>query len=126
MEATGNGAGLARLAGSVWWFWLLHGPRSEGRYWLDVARRANARSPISDSLMLRVLQGVCSLARNHGNYDEAITVGRESLRLARRIGNKPGEAMAEMGLGYVALAQGDYDFSEEISGRSLRALRRAR
>ena len=119
MEATGNGAGLARLAGSVWWFWLLHGPRSEGRYWLDVARRANARSPISDSLMLRVLQGVCSLARNHGNYDEAITVGRESLRLARRIGNKPGEAMAEMGLGYVALAQGDYDFSEEISGRAL-------
>jgi predicted ATPase/DNA-binding NarL/FixJ family response regulator len=120
MEATGNAAGLARLAGSVWWFWLLHGPRSEGRYWLDVARRAHTRSPIPDSLLLRVLQGVCSLARNHGDYDQAITVGQESLRLARQIGDKPAEAMAEMGLGYIALAQGDYDTSEEINERSLR------
>jgi predicted ATPase/DNA-binding CsgD family transcriptional regulator len=99
MEASGNGEGLARLAGSVWWYWLLHGPRSEGRYWLDVARRANARSPISEPLMLRVLQGVGSLAR--------------------KIGDKPAEAMALMGLGYVALAQGDYDASEEISEQSL-------
>src|SRR4029078_3831957 len=94
-------------------------PRSEGRYWLDVARRATARSPIADSLLLRVLQGVCSLARTHGDYDQPITVGQESLRLARKIADKPGEAMAEMGLGYIALAQGDYATSEEINERSL-------
>jgi predicted ATPase/DNA-binding CsgD family transcriptional regulator len=119
LDATGDSEGIARLAGAIWWFWLSHGPRSDGKRWLDRAESANGETLFAKTSRLWVMQGICILARNAGNYERAAAAARESLALAQELGDAKSAYMAAEYIGYVELAQGNYDHAQSHSRRAL-------
>jgi predicted ATPase/DNA-binding CsgD family transcriptional regulator len=119
LEESGNLGGLARVAGSAYWYWHLYGPRSEGLRWLRRARDAPANSLIDKQSRLWALDALGLLARNTGQLDEAMAAAEECQLLARELDDILAEATAAALIGYIALAQGAYDRAESFSRRSI-------
>ena len=86
------------LAGALAWFWLVHSHLSEGRGGLQKALRT--RGEASASARARALWGAELLARNLGDYDQAVALHEESLALRRELGERaprPGLAHSLVG-----------------------------
>ena len=82
----------ARLAGTLWLFWYMHGHVSEARRWLLRALDACPDEP-SES-RAKVLDGAGYLANEQGDRDEAISLLEASLSDAKRVGATSAAAIA--------------------------------
>ena len=114
MDKTGDDAGIARLTGAICWFLSREGHRSEGYRWLERASHPRAGGVIAPAVRMRVLQGVAILARNRGEYDEAIKAAQEVGAIAADIGDRMYQALSAGMLALIAQSQGDYDRSETL------------
>lgn len=81
-----------RLAAALPMFWWVRGHLSEGRDWLDQALSASADT--SRTLRAKALRGAGWLAALAGDLDGALAAGKESLALARQVGDTRGAARA--------------------------------
>lgn len=96
-----------RLAGALWRFWELRGHLTAGRAWLERALAAGAGAP--PRLRARLLTGAGALARDQGDYAQAVARDEAALELFRHLGDRPGVASLLTNLGNVALDRGEYD-----------------
>jgi non-specific serine/threonine protein kinase len=120
-EATEPGL---RLAGALFWFWLLRGHANEGRRWLE-AMLLLAGGSGRNQAYARALWAAGFLAVGQGD----IVVGRsrlgESLALFRELGDQEGTADSLLGLGRAAYFQGDYGAARSLFEDSLSISRAA-
>jgi tetratricopeptide (TPR) repeat protein len=106
----------ARLAGALWWFWVVRTHFSEGREWLDAfASRPDPSPPVR----ARVLNGAGYLARLQGEHERAATLCGEALTIWRKLGDERGTAWALNTLAFVSQAQGN---REQAFGRGEESL----
>ena len=97
---------LLRMAASLWRFWEIRGYISEGRAWLELALVSNPGAPAP--LHAHALRGVGSLARQHGDYQQARAMHEQSLALFQEIEDKLGIGRELDALGEIAHSLGDY------------------
>ena len=94
-----------RLAGTLWFYWLVFGLVLEGRDWLRRALEANpADTP--DRAVALWIDG--HLASVQGDLDAATARLEAALDLARDMGDEMTQARAIKRLGAVAMHRGDY------------------
>jgi predicted ATPase/DNA-binding CsgD family transcriptional regulator len=89
-----------RLCAGLWRFWFWRGHLTEGRSWLEQALTLS--QGVESSARAKVLGCAGFLASNQGDFTRAEALCEESLRLAQRLNDAPGQAMALMGLGHAA------------------------
>ena len=116
-------AGL-RLAGALWRFWLLHCHLGEGRQWLHRAVAGGdprpgegfeggpsletaPAPPNFQRAVARALTGAGELARYQGDFAAARSLGEESVRIWRTLGDRRGLAYGLTYLGMAVLGHGD-------------------
>jgi predicted ATPase len=117
----------ARLAITLWWFWLERGYLSEGRQRIEALLALdgpgvqpkevpNALPARSKAFLLRVA-GI--LAMVQGDHDHAVTRHEESMSVYREMGHKKGMSISLRELGLVAYEQGDYERAVRLHEQSL-------
>lgn len=111
-----------RLAGALWWFWLVRGHWSEGRDWLE--RMLEQSAPAV--LRVKVLAGAATLAHYQRDYARATVFSNESLALCRRLNDTLGIAHALSRLAEVARARGDYERAVALGEDSVALFQEAR
>ncbi len=114
----------ARLALSVWWFWIERGYLSDGRRWIEALLALDrAESPAGEALPARttayLIQVAGILAMAQGDHDRAVALHEEGLDVYREIGHKKGESASLRELGFVAYEQEDYERAVRLHERSL-------
>jgi DNA-binding CsgD family transcriptional regulator/tetratricopeptide (TPR) repeat protein len=65
------------------------------------------------------MEGLSLFARNAGHFDEATRAALEVQTLAQELGDEDREKMAVGWLGFIALAQGDYDRTERLAHQAI-------
>ncbi len=115
-----EGEAAARIAASIWSFWLLHGHLSEGRQWLD---RTLAELPVRTTLRAKVLRVTAIIAAHQGDSTRAKSLVEESLDVWRTLYDKKGIASTLSILGNGALREGDYEQATARYEESLPLLR---
>jgi tetratricopeptide (TPR) repeat protein len=121
-EVGGAEPGL-RLAGSLYWFWLMHGHVNEGRQWLEKALSNAAHT--SGPARAKGLMGAGSLARRQGDYKGAEGSLQASLVLFRESGDQWGIGFSLHHLGHVAEESDDYGKATVRFEDSIAAFRKA-
>jgi predicted ATPase/DNA-binding CsgD family transcriptional regulator len=119
LDKSGNLPELARLAGSAFWYWHEHGPRSDGLHWLRRGRQFTPATQRDKTARMWAMDALALLARNVGAFEEATSAGRECLSLAQELGDVLGESTALAMLGYIALAEGSYEQAESLQRRAI-------
>lgn len=107
------------MAGPLWWFWNTSGRVGEGRTWLSRVLAATTSEPtIARGLAVR---GAAALARNAGEFAEALKLGEESLAICRALGDERGMAAALNNLCITGTFSGDYEaaLSHGEEGRTI-------
>ncbi len=118
----GAEAGL-RLAGSLSWFWFMHGHMNEARQWLERALSAGTHG--SASARAKVLAGTGIIARRQGDYNRGQAALEESLILLRELGDHWGIGFSLHHLGHVADEAIGYGRAKALFQESLVAFRAA-
>lgn len=96
-----------QLAGALWWFWTTTDHQGEGRYWLSRLLEAAIGQDIEGPTLSRALSAAADLANKQDDVSTAERLARESLKLARELGDKPSIALASSRLGLSVLSQDD-------------------
>ncbi|HST03827.1 MAG TPA: tetratricopeptide repeat protein [Chloroflexia bacterium] len=107
----------ARLATSLWGFWLIHGYISEGRRWMDSLLAPERILP--PALRGRVLNGAGRLALRQGDYAAAETMLQTSLTIRHNLADTRGEMEVLANLGLAAIYQDDLVKAQSYFERSL-------
>jgi predicted ATPase/class 3 adenylate cyclase len=118
---SGHETELCHLAGLMFPFWEKHGYFSEGRRWLEAARKTTTLVP--PPIRSRVLYGLASLMLDQGDADQAEELHRESLALRRQLDNARDVAQSLAGLASATLRRGDLDQSAACLDESLNLFR---
>ena len=121
-NAGAEAGSFLRLAGSLFWFWNLHGHWSEGRRWLEQALAQSAASAQS-AARARALLGAGELAMLQGEFAAARIQAEESADIARALGNRQVLAYALNRLGNLAWIRGDHPRAQSWMKESLAIFR---
>jgi non-specific serine/threonine protein kinase len=102
-----------RVAGSLWWSWLLHDRWIETEEWLD-----NTLSPVRGATnrtraLARTLHGAGTTAAFRGKYARAQTYLDESLMVARELGDLELVLAGHSAFALLRQFQGDIDAAQE-------------
>jgi predicted ATPase len=108
----------ARLAGALMGFWWIHGHWREGLQWLEEMSTDDIRVP--PSTRAKVLNGAGVLAEALGHLGPASDLYAQSLALCDALDDRRGMCSALIGLGAVAMHQGDAIRARALLERSLR------
>jgi predicted ATPase/DNA-binding CsgD family transcriptional regulator len=118
---TGDGETALRLAGALWRFWWMRGYLDEGAGWLESALQyAEQATPPTRA---KALHGAGKLARERGEFEQAVELTQASLRLFRELGDRAGTALALNTLANAAGDRGHYSEALALYEESL-AIRR--
>jgi DNA-binding CsgD family transcriptional regulator/tetratricopeptide (TPR) repeat protein len=109
LDHVGDGEGLVRLTGSLWWMWHMQSQRHEARRWLERALDVACNLEVPSLVRARALHGAGVLARNQGDYARAFALASECLERSLQVGDQRGAALGHALFGQTALAQGDYE-----------------
>jgi len=93
-------------AGSIWRFWDVRGPITEGRRWLAQALQS-ADGPTRATA--KALDGAAALAEVQGDYREAERLATQALDLHRRFGDESRVIEALTELAWIAQVEGRHD-----------------
>ena len=100
-----------RLCSALYWFWNIHGYYREGRSFLE--RALALREGVTASVQVKVLYAASVLAITQDDFERAEELCRESLALARELGDASSKAAALLQLGFVAWARCKYAESRD-------------
>jgi len=114
---------VARLAGTLWRYWLERGHVGEGRTWLG--RVLAAPTEISPADRAKALRAAGTLAMWQSDLPAARGYHEESVGISRSMGNDLGAAASLSHLGIVTWRSGDTGTAKLLLEESL-AIRRAR
>ena len=95
-----------RLASALRTYWVLHGHWSEGREWLTQLLVLTEGE--GSEARVKALDRAGTLAGYQGDSALARRFYEEGLALARRLGDRAGEARCLVGLGNTLVAEGDF------------------
>lgn len=113
-----------RMSSSLWRFWFGRGYLSEGRSWLEGAL---SRTPAAPALLrASALNGLGVLARQQGDFTQALQCHQESLGIRRANGDLVGVAGALMNLGTDERNLGDLNGARERNEEGLAIYREMR
>lgn len=111
---TGRFTAALRLAASLWWFWVIRTPVSEGRQWIgEILRRTavgedHGGLAVDDArLQAKVLYAAAMVSYAAGDAEAAESQTEKCLELFRAAGDQRGEARALMAAALWALFKGD-------------------
>ena len=78
------------LVANLWLFWSIRGTLAEGRIWLDLAaNECNEKTGnVENGLAMDVLAGASELARNQGDFKQAIEWKKRVLEICRQSGDE--------------------------------------
>ncbi|HYP59093.1 MAG TPA: LuxR C-terminal-related transcriptional regulator [Thermomicrobiales bacterium] len=113
-DESGSVTELARMAGSVYRYWHVHGPRRDGLNLLRKAWQAESDTRRDKESRMWAMNGLSLFERNIGRFDKATEAALESHKMAQELGDILGESLALAMLAYVALAQGDYSRTDSL------------
>jgi predicted ATPase/DNA-binding SARP family transcriptional activator len=111
----------ARLAGSLYALWDLHGYYSEGRGWLAQVLAPGDQLPAA--VRARALLGSATLAVIQGDLEHAAGACEEAAALCRQLGDPAGLAHALQYLGLGAIFADDIDSAVALLEESLSSAR---
>jgi predicted ATPase/DNA-binding CsgD family transcriptional regulator len=110
-----------RLAGTLYWFWFLHGHWAEGRRRLEGAlARAAGGGPAP---LPKVLQGAMFFAWRQGDFGRAITLGERGLAVCAEQHDDRGRARLLTWLALSQLQQGGHRTAAALAEQSLAVAR---
>lgn len=109
LDKVSDGEGLLRVAGAADPLWNYRSSRSEGRRWLARALEQTREAAVPAEVRMRALHAAGYLARNQGDYRQAIAYGQEYLDVALAANHQLRAANSHSLLGYIASAQGEYE-----------------
>jgi predicted ATPase len=115
-EAAEANERLLALTADLWRFWWIRGHVSEGRRWLE---RALAASTNGGAARARALEGAYYLAYIHGDVETAYSYVRQLQSYATEISDSWGQAGALLGLGLLAIMEGDVPRARQCFVESL-------
>jgi tetratricopeptide (TPR) repeat protein len=109
------------LGGALGLFWFLQGYLQEGRRHLAELLSAGSEGspPTLTPARAEALNSAAMLARYQGDYEQALALTSESLRIYRHLEDKHGIADALANLGFVALYRGELDSMRSLYEESL-------
>lgn len=107
-----------RLAGALFWFWLLRGYTNEGRRWLEEMLTLAGESGRTRA-HAKALWAIGFLAVGQGDLIAGRSRLDESLAIFREQDDQKGIADALLGLGRTAYYQGDYAAARSLYEESL-------
>jgi predicted ATPase/DNA-binding CsgD family transcriptional regulator len=119
-EERGAAEPWLRLAAALWRFWEVRGHVREGRRWLAAALATAGGSPATRA---KALMAAGNLARDASDYDHAVALHEEGLRLRRQVGDEWGIAVLLNNLGVIARDRGDAARTIALCGDSLARFR---
>ena len=106
-----------RLAGALYWFWMIHSHFSEARIWLDAMLNiSNAAVPAANA---KTLLAAGAMAVNQGEVARSIILHEQSLILYRGLGDRAGIAEALLWLGRAKVWQGAYAQAHSLLAEGL-------
>lgn len=107
----------ARIAGSVWRFWVLHGHLTEGRGWLEkVLGRGEA---VPAQARLKALGGGFHVSRHQGDYAAGREFCEAGLAESTALGDKRSVALFSRATGLLALLSGEHERARAFLQESL-------
>lgn len=119
-ENPARAAQALRLTGALWMYWDVRGFFQESLQWCE---RALAASGEENSARAQTLLGAADAISRLGNPEQTITFCQQTLVLARKIGDRHGEAEAMLYLGYMSLYLGDTARADEMSRQAFELYR---
>jgi predicted ATPase len=117
-QASGEAEAGLRLAGTLFWFWLLRGYVNEGRRWLEEMLALSAGS-VGGLVRARALRAAGFLAVSQGDSGGGRSQLEASLALFREAGDQVGISDSLLGLGRTAYFQGNYPVARALFEESL-------
>ena len=106
-----------RLAGALYWFWMIHSHFSEAHIWLDAMLNiSNAAVPAANA---KTLLAAGAMAVNQGEVARSIILHEQSLILYRGLGDRAGIAEALLWLGRAKVWQGAYAQAHSLLAEGL-------
>jgi len=115
---TGEAEWGMRLGAALFRFWEVREYFAEGRHWLGKLLKLPASATASKTRS-RTLFAAGVLAFGQGDYDAANSLLRESLGIARQVGDKQGVAVSLNALALIAREGGDMPAARSLSEESL-------
>jgi predicted ATPase len=91
-----------RLAGAVWWFWMVGGHLSEGDTWLRQVLARGTEAP--PAWRVKALHAAAGLAGARADSVRGRVLAEEELALARKLGDRTATAWALFDRGHIDLA----------------------
>jgi len=107
-----------RLAGALYWFWVIRGPLSEGRRWLEMAL---AKNPVErrDAARAKALSGLGEIAWDQNDMPTARRAYEESLEIWREVKDSWWITFSILCLGYVELNEDHMARARELIEQSV-------
>ncbi len=113
---------VARLAATLWRFWMMRGHIGEARRWLDRAIEG-ARGRAAPEIVARAENGAGAIAYMQGDYGAARSLFEESLAVRREVGDPWEIAGSLNSLGNLAYALGDYSGARSLYEQAFEIVR---
>jgi predicted ATPase/class 3 adenylate cyclase len=114
-----------RLAGSLWWFWLVRGHLSEGGRWLEGALAQDDGRSARSSARAKALVGAGRLMLEQGDLERATALLEGGAELFREVGPKEGLADALDNLGIAQAHRGELERARALFVESAEMFREA-
>jgi tetratricopeptide (TPR) repeat protein len=114
-----------QLTGNSWQYWIVRGPVTEGRAWLEQAVKVceSDRSDLDSEIVKNILSGASELARFQGDFERALVLKQKNLEMCRQLGKEKTVAAILNDLATIYAIQGDCENSL-ASAQEAVALRR--
>jgi tetratricopeptide (TPR) repeat protein len=112
-----------RLAGALWWFWVVRGHWSEGLRFLQDLLSDNAREGAPSLTVARALYTAGTLAWTLNLYEECTVYCQQSLDACRVLHDRWGSGFSLALLGTIAARQGNYRKARSLLEESLSGFR---
>ena len=109
-----------RLCNVMFRFWLVRGLTTEGCSWFEQALAGGNQEP--DAVLARSHQAFASLLMLVSQYEEARSHLETSLALREALGVPRDIAVAKLGLGYLAIEQGNLERAGVVLSEALAVL----
>jgi predicted ATPase/DNA-binding CsgD family transcriptional regulator len=122
--ATGFAEGAARLALSLWKFWLAGAYHREGLRWLEQILTLDGRRQLDAGLRARLLSAMGAISHHLNLFEQAGVYHNEALRIWREQDDSVGVATAVLDLGWQYFQATDLEVSRRYAEESLTLARR--